>query len=144
MNSFRLMAARSKHQRRGAVLVAALVALLIVMSLLGTMLLAAVQARRQLHAERNMRQCDLLLHAGLDRAAAQLARNPAYTGETWRPSDSVLAGGNARVVIEVKNAASDQHQRLAITAEFPLGDEWSIRRSFTGIYKTSSLSPEEN
>ncbi|WP_254510200.1 hypothetical protein [Anatilimnocola floriformis] len=43
------------RKRRGAILIVALLCLLVVMSLLGTMLLAALQSTRQLHAERDLR-----------------------------------------------------------------------------------------
>lgn len=135
---------RRMRRERGSVLVAALVALLIVMSLLGTMLLAAVQSQRQLHAERNHRQCELLLLAGMDRTAAALARDPAYAGETWLIPAGTLASGEARVAIRVIEAAAGHQKQVEITAEYPLGDEWSIRRSFAGTYSTSTSSLQEN
>lgn len=135
---------RSMRRDRGAVLVAALVALLIVMSLLGTMLLGAIAARRQLRAERQLRQCELLLRAGIDRAAAQKAKDAAYRGETWQLSKGALPGGEARVLIAVRPAAADMPATLEITAEYPLGDESSIRRTFTGTFTTRPPRPEEN
>lgn len=136
--------AEGTRRKKGSVLVAALVALLIVMSLLGTMLLAAVQSRRQLHAERDLRQCELLLRAGMDRTAVTLVRDSAYEGETWLVPASALTSGEARVTVRVSAAAAGNQKQVEITAEYPLGDEWSVRRSFAGIYSSDTPSLQEN
>jgi hypothetical protein len=94
------------------------------------MLHSAIRARRQLHAERDLRQTELLLEAGLDRAASALGRSADYRGETWnvRAAD-ILGHGEGQVVIELKDNkdASDRH--VHITAEYPRGSERSVRRS---------------
>ena len=59
---------RRECRRTGAVLVVALVCLFIVMSLLGGMLKGALRERRQLGQQRDLRQTELLLEAGVDRA----------------------------------------------------------------------------
>jgi hypothetical protein len=121
---------RWKSARRGAVLVAALVCLTVVMALLGCMLLAALRAGKQLHTERDLRQCELLLQAGLDRAAYRLAQETAYRGETWSlPADAIIGNGEGLVTIEVSEAKPQQPRQLSVNAEYPLGSESSIRRS---------------
>src|SRR6476660_7947859 len=77
----------SHTRRHGAVLVAALVCLAIIVAMIGSMLVTALAASRQLHAERDLRQCELLLQAGVDRAAYRLATERTYRGETWTLSN---------------------------------------------------------
>jgi prepilin-type N-terminal cleavage/methylation domain-containing protein len=75
----------ANHPRKGLVLIAALVCLLIVTSLITTMLQGALRARRQLRAERDRRQTELLVEAGADRAAARMTVDSSFRG----PIDSV-------------------------------------------------------
>lgn len=120
----------NRRERRGAVLVAALVCLLIVMALLGAMLQGALRARRQLHAERDLRQAELLLQAGMDRAADRLANDADYRGETWDlPAASIVGGGKGQATIEASRSSDDEPWRVRVISEYPLGDELSIRRS---------------
>ena len=82
-------------------LVAALVCLLVVMSILVGMLQGSLKARRQLLTERDARQADLLLQAGVNRAQWQLARSAQYRGEVWTLSaDQVVDRGEATVTIK--------------------------------------------
>jgi hypothetical protein len=71
-----------RRPRRGLVIVAALVCLLIVTSILSSMLQNALRARRQLRIERDRRQVELLVQAGADRAAFRLTTEPSFRGDT--------------------------------------------------------------
>jgi hypothetical protein len=109
------------------------VALAIVVGILGPMLLTAVQARRQLLRERDLRQCELLLAAGLDRAARQIARDTTYEGETWTlTADATRGFAEGRVTIRVADDSQSASTQVKVTAEYPLAEETTIRRSFTG------------
>jgi hypothetical protein len=123
---------RVREKKRGAILIAALVCLAIVMGLLGSMLAGAIRTGRQLHAERDLRQCELLLAAGVDRAMLRLATEPDYRGETWTlPAAEMIAGGDGVVTIDVALDATQQPWPFKVSAEYPAGSERSIRRSRT-------------
>lgn len=132
--------------RSGAVLAAALVCLLIVMGLLAGMLKGALRERRQMRQERDLRQTELLVEAGADRAAIRLAADDSYAGETWSvPAEEIIGLGGGKVLIEVTRDASaaereDAPWLVRVVAEYPLGGETSIRRtrSFT-VNSQSSL-----
>jgi hypothetical protein len=125
--------------------VAALVSLLIAMALLGTMLQAAVQSRRQLRIERDLRQCELLQRAGIDRAAAQIARQPDYAGETWVvPAGALGREHQAHVTVRIPTDSTTPTRRIEILAEYPYGDETSIRRSFTATFTPRTSPTQEN
>lgn len=125
-------AERRPAARRGAMLVVALACLAIVMAIVGVMLQGALRARRQLHVERDLRQVELLLEAGLDRAAFQLADDDAYAGETWRiPANDLLRRGDGEVVIVAERSGDAEPWRVRIVAEYPVGTPASVRRTQT-------------
>ena len=122
-------------------LVVALVCLLIVMSLLGGMLKGALRERRQLRQQRDLRQAELLLEAGADRAAFRLAADADYAGETWSvPAEEIIGLGAGQVEIETVRDASDGPFQVRVVAEYPLGGESSIRRTRHIHPRTSNAS----
>jgi type II secretory pathway component PulJ len=121
-----------ESDRRGAILAVAMLCLLVVIGLLGSMLQNAVRSRRQLHSERDLRQTQLLLEAGLDRAAAAARRSSEYRGETWNiPAAEILGHGDGQVVIEAASGNDAASRQFKVTAEYPVGSELSVRRSRT-------------
>jgi hypothetical protein len=114
-------------------LVVTLACMAIVVGIVGVMLQGALRVRRQLHAERNLRQTELLLSAGLDRAAHKLKATWDYDGETWKiPADELLTAGAGEVVIRVV-AVDGEPWQVSIAAEYPLGTVASVRRSRTFV-----------
>ena len=133
-----------RHRRSGAVLVAALVSMLLVMAMLASMLQGTLRARRQLHVERDLRQTELLLRAGADRAALRLARDGAYRGDTWTVPATAFAGrGEAQVTTKVSRESDQAPWQVRVVAEFPLGSDASIRRSRAFLIPLSSLQAQE-
>ena len=135
---------RRARPKKGIVMVVALVCLLIVMAMLGQMLLGVVRSGRQLHRERDRRQCELLLQAGMERAAYRLAEEPEYSGETWAvESADILGQGAGEVTIERKADENAAAVRLLVTAEYPTGSEHSVRRSRSLLLPTKQHTLEE-
>lgn len=123
---------RTERGRGGAILIVALVCLLVVTGLLGTLLQGTLRAHRQLHAERDRIQTDLLLQAGMDRAAFRLANEPSYRGETWNlPAAAILGTREGRVTIVASRDSEQTPWKVQVMAEYPLGNDLSIRRSRT-------------
>ena len=120
------------RRRSGMVLIAALVCLLILTGMIGTMLQTSLRARRQLRTERELIQCKLLLQAGMDRAAFRLSSDSEYAGETWEvPAEALAGSGEGQVTIEASRESDDEPWSVRVVAEYPLGSEHSIRRSKT-------------
>ena len=120
------------QNRQASILIAALVCLAIVMALIGGMLLSALRAARQLHLERDLRQCELLLAAGTARAIAQSVTKTDYRGETWRlAADDIANTAPGEVTIELLPDSQANRRQCRIVAEYPFGSETSIRRSQT-------------
>jgi Tfp pilus assembly protein PilX len=128
--SGRFCTRRHSRERRGAVIVASLVCMLVVMAILGAMLRGTLRNFRQMRSERDLRQAELLLEAGSQRAAHKLAADSNYRGETWNlPADAIAGAGEGRVTIEVTPTAGTTPSNAKIVAEYPLGGQTSIRRS---------------
>jgi hypothetical protein len=114
------------------------------MTILGSMLLATLRSARQLHAERDLRQCELLLQAGLDRAVFRLAEEMDYRGENWTlPAAAIALRGDGLVTIEVSRPAATDSPQVTVVAEYPTGSENSIRRSRMFQLQSKMPQPEE-
>lgn len=119
-----------RFRRSGAVLIAALLCVLIVTTILGAMIEGTLHIRRQFRNERNHRQAEFLLQAGIDRAAYQLATNTNYQGETWLlPGASIAGRGAGQVTISTSRSSPSQPSQVTVVAEYPSGSARSIRRT---------------
>ena len=133
-----------RGRRRAGVLIAALVCLGIVITIVGCMLVAAVQNGRQLHGERDRRQCELLLTYGLARAARPETAKHDYRGESWTvPAEQISGTAAGRISIEFLTDRTGQDRQLHVIAEYPLGGETSIRRSQTIIVPLTGPTRQE-
>jgi hypothetical protein len=150
---------QARRQRRpAAILIVALVTLLVVSSLVLSMVKRALNDRRQLRQEHDLQQVELLVDAGLRRAAIRLAADADFDGETWDiPAAELTGHGEARIVIEVAPIPADESptedapagesdddpageaQLIRITAEYPFGSETSIRRTRTVTLRPPSV-----
>lgn len=121
----------SSHQspRRGAIIVFAILALLVV-SMLGAALLRTVsQTKQQLQREVLHMQANWLADSGAARAVAQWNASSDYTGEIWTvPAEQLSAGRTASVRIAVAPKPDHpEHTIIAATAEYPHGSPTAIR-----------------
>jgi type II secretory pathway component PulK len=116
--------------RHGAVLVVAMVCLLVITAIIGTMIRGTLRNHRQLRSEKDLRQTELLVDAGVARASKRLAADPEYRNETWSlPPDAITESGEGRVTIELTASAARGSLTARISAEYPIGNEHSVRRS---------------
>jgi type II secretory pathway component PulK len=114
-------AAKKTRLRRGVVLIMVLVALGLVAVLGGALVSLAGMERSVLSARERECQARWLAEAGVERAAARLAADTQYAGETWLLDDEELGGrGPAEVTIHVETLAdSPARRRVTVEAEFP-------------------------
>jgi type II secretory pathway component PulK len=107
-------------RRRGAVLVAVIVALAVGSAVLFYVMKAAVDEQRQLRSHRQEVQADWLAKAGIDRAIAQLRQSAEYAGETWQVPPEQLDGiSPAEVAIKVEPAAETDTRQITVQADYP-------------------------
>lgn len=126
---------RPRHRvtnRRGLMVLIALVCLLVITSIVGSMIKNAIFTRRELLVERDLRQTELLLQAGANRAATRLAAIPDFKGDAWDlPAAAISNNGTGRVITEIIRNPSNQTFDIRVVAEYPLDRDFPIRRTQT-------------
>lgn len=120
---------RGRH--RGAALVIALVAMTIVAAVLVLLARQSVIERRTLQRDSWQAQAAWLAESALDRAAARLAADREYTGETWNLSADDLGTGRAAVVtIDVQEVENDAGRRaVRVRADYPNDSQQRVRQT---------------
>ena len=104
--------------RRGAVLVAAMVCVLILALMSAALLRTVSLAREQSRAEARRIQAECLADAGVERTVARLRSEPKFEGETWDiQADELQATASATVAIHVES--TDDVWKVRIQADFP-------------------------
>jgi Tfp pilus assembly protein PilX len=135
---------KGRKPRRGLMVVAVLVCL-VVMMLLGGALLKVAFLERESNREAELRlQAEWLVESGLERARARLAADASYPGETWTPSAADLgladsaaaktgAGNGDRaggvVAISVDRSGGGPRRRVRVQADYPRGGPRPARHS---------------
>lgn len=130
-------------ERSGFVLLVTMLALLIVVSLLGTLLDGTRQRHSHLRLRQQVRQAEQLLAAGRDLARHRLQEHPDYRGETWEP---VLEEGPPALVEVTVDHADDQAGVLvAVSVVLKPEEDHPVRRSGRFVIPVKqSLTGEEN
>ena len=112
----------ARLERRGVMMIAAIVALTIASALLLTLVRGLSAARRAYELEQSRTQAQWLVESGLQRAAAKLQADSAYAGETWSIPADQLSGDAATVTIQVESDQSPPGRRqVQVLVEYPLG-----------------------
>ena len=77
--------------------------------------------RRSVEAQTWKAQAAWLVESGLERAAARLAADPDYQGETWQISAEALGAKSGAVVeIEIQNVPEQPQRRaVRVRADYP-------------------------
>lgn len=139
---------RRPKPRGGALLICVLVCLLVASAMVTATTLSALQSRRNVRLQHQMRQTELLLDAGILRAVSQLQRSDVYEGETWRPENAVDRFNHASVEIRIfpskQNRNDSRHIEVAASiggADDPMQFNASrTLRTHTFIVELSELS----
>jgi type II secretory pathway component PulK len=107
--------------RRGALTVVVLVCLLILTLIAGAILRAGAAHREEMRTGERRLQAEWLAEAGLQRAAARLAADAGYAGETWDiPARELDSADDATVAITVERPAGDARRRtIRARADYP-------------------------
>jgi len=94
-------------RRRGLISGCVLVCLIVTVSLTASSLRSTLRARREVATRHQLLQTDWLLHAGIQLARDQLAKQDDYQGETWQPQNVIAGDYEARVVIKVTEGENE-------------------------------------
>jgi Tfp pilus assembly protein PilV len=129
----------SRKHRQGGALIFALVTLLVVTLMTGTLVRALVMEIHRSRQAANELQTQWLSEAAVERAAAQVRANPEYQGESWQPviTDSQGADVAAIAEIRIENDA-DNPKRVQITIDTRYPDH-PLRR--VAVQRSYILTP---
>jgi type II secretory pathway component PulK len=110
-----------RNRTRGITLVLALVCLLVAATIGATIVRTLVSEHRQVTRRQRQLQTLWVAESAIQRAAAQLAADPDYTGETWAiPAAAVGEPWAATAIIRVEPAGGQaQLRRVSVTARYP-------------------------
>ena len=86
--------------RRGSIIVCILACMVVATALVGSTLRTALQTRRHMRPQLELRQAELVLEAGIARASQRLSTDGEYQGETWELKPTTLPGID-RAVVEI-------------------------------------------
>jgi type II secretory pathway component PulK len=131
---------RKSGQRRGAVLLMALVCLTLLVLFGASLVKLALMERKALESQQQTSQARRLAEAGFERAAAKLASDPEYRGETWSlAGDEAVAGRPAAVTIHV-GGVDDRpgRRRIAVQADYPSDAATRARQSKQGEFNLAN------
>jgi type II secretory pathway component PulK len=117
-----------------AMALAALLAVTLVAGALVTSLLASHRQSKRYAAEL---QAQWMAEAGLERAAAQLARQSDYTGETWPAAISESEADTGQVTIRIEPATETQPRKLIVEAIYPPDEHHRVL-----VRRERSLTPD--
>jgi Tfp pilus assembly protein PilX len=123
-------ALRAAGKRRGGILVLALICLVLAAALIGTVLRQVQLQRRQIAQHDRRLQAEWLAESGLERAAARLRADPAYSGETWVVPPSDLGGTDpGEVIVHVESTAQMNSRNIRVEAAYPAQSTERVRRT---------------
>jgi len=112
----------SNSRKRGSGLVIALVTLLVVTSIMGSIMHALLTELRQTRQTAIEVQAQWLADAAVERAAARWAANPSYVGETWKvglPASSSMPESHGVVEVKIERGDSEKSSRIIVHANYP-------------------------
>lgn len=87
-----------RPRRTGTASVFVLICLVVIALICGVLLKAVLAGRERLRGEERRIQAEWLVESGLERAAARLATDAEYSGETWDIPAEELGGPHAGLV----------------------------------------------
>lgn len=119
---------RQASTRRGAALVIALIALLLVGVLGAQLARSAILQHEQVRHEEWQIQAEWLAESALDRAAATLKSNPDYQGEVWQATAGPNQAAIGQVVIEIEET-DEEGLTIRAVADVPDSGEHRARVS---------------
>ncbi len=118
--------------RQASVLVAVLVCLVVASALVTSSVRTALNARRAMRTQHQLRQTELLLAAGIQRATRKLRTADDYIGETWKlPLQVIPNVDTAQVKIDITSATKNASRKIRVTARLSTGPHTSIQRSYS-------------
>jgi hypothetical protein len=137
--TYRRFSRSKSHGRRGVIMLMLLVVFGISLAMCGAWTRAILRNRQVQRLAEEQIQAAWLADAGVRRAAASLAVDAIYKGETWRVASSDLSRpGAATVVIRVEPVAdAPGRSRITARASYPRGAV-RVRETKTVVFNSQA------
>ncbi len=140
--SLKLSQRRAFHSGRpGAILICVLACLAIVTAMVTTTIRSALRSHLEVRRQRELRQTELVLEAGIMRAYQQVVANPNYEGEIWQLAAGTIPGGQL-ATIEIVVQPAEESRIIGVTARLG-GELQRVQRSYEFVFDNPSLSNKE-
>lgn len=121
-----------RPKRAGTALICAMVALVVVSAMVGSLLQLTLQTQKRTKLAAQSLQVEWLVQAALERSMRGLRQSPDYAGETWDlPADHITGTHSGHLEIQVEPGATSDQREIRIMAEYPSDAPTSIRKSHT-------------
>jgi type II secretory pathway component PulK len=115
------------NQRRGVVMIVVIVCVVVATVICGLLLKMAVLGRETADAQHRSEQARWLAEAGIERAAARLAADARYSGETWTlPPAELPRGGQVRIAVETP-PGTPARRLVRVVAQYPDDPRYGCR-----------------
>jgi len=132
MKSRQTVNKRRYTSRRASILVCVLVCMAVATALVTSTVQTALTARRAMRTQHHLRQTELLLDAGVQRAALQIQSTPGYSGETWKLSPNTLPGiETAQVKIDFVPTGGEVPGEVHVIARLSIAEHATVQRSYS-------------
>jgi hypothetical protein len=116
------VASYRRQDRRGVVLVVIIVCLTVAAAIFVSVVRQVAAERQALEGSQRLLQAQWLAEAGIERAAARLAADPKYAGETWTIPAAELAATEGAVVRILIAAVADRPEQRSVRVEADSSD----------------------
>lgn len=113
-------------------MVYALILLLVISMIGGTLVRGAIAVHRQRLKDEIHAQTVRLAEAGWNRALRSLSHSPEYKEETWSLAADAL-GSDRQASVRMEVADESDQKRLTVVAEYPSNDPNLNRVTLTGL-----------
>lgn len=133
---------RTLSRKRGAVLIAVLVALGLLIVMISVTLQGALRSRREVRNQLILTQTNWLCDAGLQRAIRAVRKNAAYDGELWSPQLSEQNIFGASVHISVETRSQSKHIRVVAEIAIRNSEHQRMRRSVERTIASETTSAD--
>jgi hypothetical protein len=136
-----MTAGRVVRGRRGAMTVVAVVCVIVATTMMVVAVRRTLTESTAAQSDVRRSQCQWLVESGMDRAAARLAADPKYAGETWKIPAPAITGrgdqgpagsgaGGASVKIEITAPAGPAGRRMVrVQADWPEDPSLRVRQT---------------
>ena len=122
---------KAPSRNAGSIVICVLGCMVVVTGLIATMTHSALQARRDMRSQHRLRQTELVLEAGVQRATDRLSSDREYMGESWQMTEAILPSADEVIVeITVSEDNDSQQREVTVIAQLISSSQVQVKRTY--------------